>query len=656
MNPVQGPTIGSKSLLERRRRHTHTAHIMASRPRDDTRPERKSAISQPGVFEQRVVVVRSGRAGEHYTPSEASRYTEANSAIEREMAVSCLGLLDTGNSRRSLLLDLGTGSALSAHVLCEAGHVCLGIDVAWAMLALARGSAGSSSDGGNRLELLHYDLGKGLPLRPGTVDGAISVAVLQWICDDPQAVAAFFAGLRACLAPSARAALQFYPTPSGAAAALAAAQEAGFGKAELFIDMPHATRGKKLLLAVQRSGAHSEVASSTEEKAQDSRGLCPLSWPMPAGCVCNGRWHRDGAPAVFPPHIRGGASCEAASTRGKEEGSHTEASRACQRIERLHDGRETQADENDVAPLTPVAHEVASGRAASISRLQHHHMKYVRRVMHSLMGNGAQAGQQQRQGGAQSRRQGKAAKRQRREDELATVSGTTIPDATPSQLPVVSGSAASLYIGGRCDRCLLLKVRGSTAACTALCDGLTRHLAACASHTGVRIEQALCEACEVTTKTAAADVWRNVVEQAQQITAMEDETAIRLSPLPIDGHAPHAAVRVSLLLNANGERVTDMGESSAGAAKLLVELMQAKKTRLVVCAMDVQIDVVSPCGDVQAMHVSLALRDRFASGAGFETAEEAQHLDIDTWHAEVRCVLAEIICGEFMLAIRALWL
>ena len=69
-------------------------------------------------------------ASAHYTASEAVRYTGTNGAVEREMAVQCLGLLlgrqQSTGCRPLILLDLGIGSGLSAHVLREGGHMCLG--------------------------------------------------------------------------------------------------------------------------------------------------------------------------------------------------------------------------------------------------------------------------------------------------------------------------------------------------------------------------------------------------------------------------------------------------------------------------------------------------------------------------------------------------
>ena len=33
-----------------------------------------------------------------------------------------------------------------------------------------------------------HDLGQGLPLRPGTFDGAISISAVQWLCNAVRAV------------------------------------------------------------------------------------------------------------------------------------------------------------------------------------------------------------------------------------------------------------------------------------------------------------------------------------------------------------------------------------------------------------------------------------------------------------------------------------
>ena len=57
------------------------------------------------------------------------------------------------------------------------------------------------------------DMAQGLPLRPASADGAVSVSAVQWLCAHAQpeaALARLFAALHACLRLGARAALQVY--------------------------------------------------------------------------------------------------------------------------------------------------------------------------------------------------------------------------------------------------------------------------------------------------------------------------------------------------------------------------------------------------------------------------------------------------------------
>lgn len=63
-----------------------------------------------------------------------------------------------------------------------------------------------------------HDIGLGLPFRPGSFDGVVSVSVLQWLCNADAAthnpasrLQAFFGTLFAGMKRGARAALQWYP-------------------------------------------------------------------------------------------------------------------------------------------------------------------------------------------------------------------------------------------------------------------------------------------------------------------------------------------------------------------------------------------------------------------------------------------------------------
>lgn len=104
-------------------------------------------------------------------------------------------------------------------------------------------------------DLLLGDLGQGLPLRPHSFDGAISISAVQWLCNadrtgaDPRArMKAFFTTLYRCLSRGARAVLQLYPNgPEQAEMITAAALRVGFGGG-LVVDFPNSTRAKKHFL------------------------------------------------------------------------------------------------------------------------------------------------------------------------------------------------------------------------------------------------------------------------------------------------------------------------------------------------------------------------------------------------------------------------
>jgi 18S rRNA (guanine1575-N7)-methyltransferase len=77
----------------------------------------------------------------------------------------------------SLLLDIGCGSGLSGQVLEDHGHLWCGLDVSESMLqvALERGEGGG--------DLVLSDIGQGMGFRAGSFDGAISISVIQWLCN-----------------------------------------------------------------------------------------------------------------------------------------------------------------------------------------------------------------------------------------------------------------------------------------------------------------------------------------------------------------------------------------------------------------------------------------------------------------------------------------
>lgn len=102
----------------------------------------------------------------------------------------------------------------------------------------------------------------GLPFRPGSFDGAISISAIQWLCysdasnQDPKLrLNRFFSSLYTVLKRDAKAILQFYPENSEQAVLITqAASRVGFSGG-LLVDYPNSTKAKKfyLCLSFERS-------------------------------------------------------------------------------------------------------------------------------------------------------------------------------------------------------------------------------------------------------------------------------------------------------------------------------------------------------------------------------------------------------------------
>jgi 18S rRNA (guanine1575-N7)-methyltransferase len=112
-----------------------------------------------------------------YNDTEARKYT-GNSrvvAIQAEMTERALELLNL--DKAGMILDIGCGSGLSGQVLEEHGHMWCGLDVSESMLQVAL----ERSEGGG--DLILSDIGQGIGFRAGSFDGAISISVIQWLCN-----------------------------------------------------------------------------------------------------------------------------------------------------------------------------------------------------------------------------------------------------------------------------------------------------------------------------------------------------------------------------------------------------------------------------------------------------------------------------------------
>ncbi|KAG0140462.1 hypothetical protein CROQUDRAFT_53205 [Cronartium quercuum f. sp. fusiforme G11] len=221
-----------------------------------------------------------------YNDTEAAKYTTSSriQSIQAEMAERCVELLNlptittnppvASGSSAILLLDIGCGSGLSGEILTAEGHHWVGVDISGSMLEIAL-------DREVEGDLCLHDIGQGFGFRAGSFDGAISVSVIQWLCNadkstnsPPKRLKAFFESLFASLARGARAVFQFYPESDDQVRFIMSfANRAGF-TGGLVVDYPNSQKAKKfyLVLMTGPSSSTSQVPKGlTEESATDNK-------------------------------------------------------------------------------------------------------------------------------------------------------------------------------------------------------------------------------------------------------------------------------------------------------------------------------------------------------------------------------------------------
>ena len=193
-----------------------------------------------------------------YDGVEARKYTQSSRIIniQAEITERAIELLDLPPGRPSYILDIGCGSGLSGEALEEAGHYWLGCDISKDMLEVATERESDTGD------VINADMGQGLPFRPASFDGVVSISALQWLCyssssdQDPKLrLNRFFSSLYTLLKRDARAVMQFYPeNPEQAVLIVQAASKVGFAGG-LVIDYPNSSKAKKfyLCLSFERS-------------------------------------------------------------------------------------------------------------------------------------------------------------------------------------------------------------------------------------------------------------------------------------------------------------------------------------------------------------------------------------------------------------------
>lgn len=247
----------------------------------------------------------TGHASIFYNAKEAKKYDSSSRMIgvQREITERAIELLrlPPASEKPSFILDVGCGSGLSGKVLEEQGHVWVGCDVSRDMLEVANerieqkrlsamgeegGDDGSSSSSSSSNEeeddddndadmqnstshkkdasfgdLMHHDMGTGLPFRPATFDACISISALQWLCYSnakdqipKKRLTRFFSSLYQVLRRGGRAVLQFYPETAEQAVLISeCAAKVGFAGG-VVVDYPNSAKAKKhyLVLTFER--------------------------------------------------------------------------------------------------------------------------------------------------------------------------------------------------------------------------------------------------------------------------------------------------------------------------------------------------------------------------------------------------------------------
>lgn len=194
----------------------------------------------------------------YYDDTEARKYNSSSRIIniQAEITQRAIEMLGLPEDRPCYILDVGCGSGLSGEALEEAGHYWVGCDISGSMLEVASERDTETGD------ILKADMGQGLPFRPGTFDGVISISALQWLCysesseQDPKLrLNRFFSSLYSVLKKDAKAVLQFYPeNPEQAVLIAQAASKVGFAGG-VVVDYPNSSKAKKyyLVLSFERA-------------------------------------------------------------------------------------------------------------------------------------------------------------------------------------------------------------------------------------------------------------------------------------------------------------------------------------------------------------------------------------------------------------------
>eukprot|EP00607_Mallomonas_marina_P007150 CAMPEP_0182416160 /NCGR_PEP_ID=MMETSP1167-20130531/318_1 /TAXON_ID=2988 /ORGANISM="Mallomonas Sp, Strain CCMP3275" /LENGTH=247 /DNA_ID=CAMNT_0024588659 /DNA_START=139 /DNA_END=883 /DNA_ORIENTATION=- len=209
----------------------------------------------------------------YYDGEESRKYSSSSRIIniQADITARAIEMLSLPKDRPSYILDIGCGSGLSGQVLEEHGHFWAGCDISEKMLEVANERESEKGD------LIYHDMGLGLPFRPGSFDGVISVSAIQWLCyasssdQDPRLrLNRFFSSLYSVLKRDAKAVLQFYPESSEQAVLISqSASKSGF-TGGLVIDYPNSSKAKKYYLVLSFERSYTLPKARVEERERET--------------------------------------------------------------------------------------------------------------------------------------------------------------------------------------------------------------------------------------------------------------------------------------------------------------------------------------------------------------------------------------------------
>lgn len=156
---------------------------------------------------------------EHTLPPEiyyTEKYNKKSTIITQTKIMNrCLEILN----KKGMILDVGCGSGILQ------GDKWMGIDISKNLLKTSE----------KPLCLINGDIGNGLPFKPGTFDGIVSVSCIQWLLytfkkehNRDLRLYNFFKSLYSILKRDGKAVLQFYPQKGDMEIFMKVAKKVGF--------------------------------------------------------------------------------------------------------------------------------------------------------------------------------------------------------------------------------------------------------------------------------------------------------------------------------------------------------------------------------------------------------------------------------------------